>query len=58
MRQRRERSWWESDWINNKESWRKGARMLHLQFDQASKEKLKRIIEEAYGRKENPDDVE
>ena len=32
--------------------------MLHLQFGHASKEKIKRLIEEAYGRKENQEDVE
>ena len=44
--------------IRNKESWRIGARMLQLKFGHASKEKLKKLIEEAYGRKENKEDVE
>ena len=35
-----------------------GARKLHLQFGHASKEKVKRLIDEVYGKKENKEDVE
>ena len=59
MRQRRkEREWWESGWIRNKDKWRKGTRKLHLQFGHTSKEKIKRLIDEAYGEKESLEDVE
>ena len=45
--------WWESDWIRNRERWKNAAKKLHLQFGHASKEKLKRLVEEAYRRKES-----
>ena len=50
LRQRKkEQGWWESRWICDQDRWKKGARRLHLQFGHVSKEKLKRLVEEAYG---------
>ena len=53
-----EQGWWESGWIHDQDRWKKGARKLHLQFGHASIEKLKRLIEEAYGRNVKKEDVE
>ena len=55
---KKEQGWWESGWICERDRWKKGARKLHLQFGHASKEKLKRLIEEAYGKNERREDVE
>ena len=45
------RVWWKSGWIQNRESWGSTARKLHLKFGHVSKEKLKRLVKEAYGKK-------
>ena len=59
MRQRRkERGWYESGWIRDKAKWGKGVRKLHLQFGHASKEKIQRLIDEAYGKREKREDIE
>ena len=41
----------EQGWIKNSESMKRGAKKLHRQFGNASKEKLKRLIRDAYGQK-------
>ena len=45
----RERIWWKSSWIRNKDRWRKGTRKLHLQFDHASKEKIRLMDKKRVG---------
>ena len=50
QRKRERRWWWESGWIQNRKRWRKAAKKIYLQFGHASKEKLKRMVKEAYGR--------